>query len=67
MKVINAFFTFLTSWIVSIIIFGAIILACGFIASIFTSQFPVDTLMWITIIISFAFAGYTVFRDGDEE
>lgn len=67
MKVVEAVFTFLTSWIVGLIMFGVIIFACGFVASIFTSQFPVDTLMWITIIISFAFAGYAVFRDGDAE
>lgn len=67
MKVVNAVFTFLTLWISGLIVFGAIIFAGGGVAYIFTHQFPVDTLAWITIIISFAFAGYAVSKDGDDE
>lgn len=67
MKVIEVIFMFLTTWLVGVFMFGAIIFACGFVASIFTGQFSVDTLAWISILISFAFAGYAVSKDGDAE
>ncbi|MBC2104046.1 hypothetical protein [Listeria booriae] len=67
MKVINEIFTFLLSWLICTVIFGALIFLGAGVAYLFTQQYPVDVLGWVSLGAGFLFAGYSVTtKEGDD-
>ncbi|MBC1615374.1 hypothetical protein HB904_04195 [Listeria booriae] len=67
MKVINEIFTFLLSWLFCTIIFGALIFLGAGVAYLFTQQYPVDLLGWVSLGVGFLCAGYSITtKEGDD-